>query len=357
MNSVAVPWPRRLGLHAGDWVIVRTKEEILATLDERGCFDKLPFQPEMFAFCGKRLRVSKVAHKTCDNIKKTGGRRMPDAVHLEGSRCDGAAHGGCEADCVFFWKEVWLRRDGTNDGNIKSPVPVGISEAQVQSACRAPGQPDDEPNPVWICQTTALYDATTLLNWWDVRQYVRDVTSGNHTASHILKLLIAAAYRHLVGFGVGYGALVSFYNAFQRLRGAKPFPEASGRIPDGQPTPTEVLNLQPGELVEVKSREEILATITRSGFNRGMRYDMEMLKYSGGRYRVQMRVSKLIHEQTGQMVYIKNPCIQLEDVYCRAECTTRRLGCPRASNTYWREIWLKRVNDPAAADAVSQSSS
>jgi len=36
-------------------------------------------------------------------------------------------------------------------------------------------------------------------------------------------------------------------------------------------------------------------------------------------------------------------CIQLEDVYCRAECTPRRLGCPRAMNTYWREIWLRRV--------------
>ena len=63
------------------------------------------------AFCGRRMRVAKVAHKTCDNIKKTGGRRMRNAVHLEGARCDGAAHGGCQADCVFFWKEAWLRRE------------------------------------------------------------------------------------------------------------------------------------------------------------------------------------------------------------------------------------------------------
>jgi hypothetical protein len=61
-----------------------------------------------------------------------------------------------------------------------------------------------------------------------------------------------------------------------------------------------------------------------------------------------MRVDKLINEQTGKMMPMKSACIQLEDVYCRAECTTKRLGCPRASNTYWREIWLRRVDGPQA---------
>jgi hypothetical protein len=59
-----------------------------------------------------------------------------------------------------------------------------------------------------------------------------------------------------------------------------------------------------------------------------------------------MRVDRLIDEVTGKMVQMKNPCIQLEDVYCRAECTAMRLGCPRASNSYWREIWLRRVDGP-----------
>jgi hypothetical protein len=63
---------------------------------------------------------------------------------------------------------------------------------------------------------------------------------------------------------------------------------------------------------------------------------------------VQMRVDKLINEQTGKMMPMKSACIQLENVYCRAECTPMRLGCPRASNTYWREIWLRRVDGPRA---------
>ena len=332
-----------LGLRAGDWVEVRNAEDILATLDNRGTLDALPFMPEMLQFCGKRFRVFKSAHKTCDTVNKTGGRRMHDAVHLEGARCDGGSHGGCMADCVFFWKEAWLKRD--EDTSVPA-IPASIhSPATVKAAAYAAGQQHAQ-DPVYVCQTTALYEATTLLAWWDVRQYMRDVTSGNHGAWHMCKLLVLAAYRHLVGLGVGYRALVGAYNAFQRWRGGKPYPVGTGVIPDGKATPSEVLDLKVGEWVEIKSPAEILQTITQSGMNKGMRYDMEMSKYSGDRHRVQMRVDKLISEQTGKMMQMKSACIQLENVYCRAECTPMRLGCPRASNTYWREIWLRRVDGP-----------
>jgi hypothetical protein len=336
------------GLRAGDWVVVRSEAEILATLDEQARLDGLPFQPEMLAFCGRRLRVAKVAHKTCDNIKKTGGRRMTSAVHLEGARCDGGGHGGCQADCVFFWKEAWLRR-------ADEPV-APTSHTEIDSRCtrqvvleraRAVGD-ENSADPTWVCQTTALYDATSPLKWWDVRQYVRDVTSGNHGAWHIIKLLVFAGYRKLVSFGVGYRFLVAFFNGFQRLRGGEPYPLGHGPIPHGQSTPTMELNLQPGEWVEVLPQEEILKTLTDNGFNRGMRYDLEMSKYCNKRYEVQMRVDRLINEQTGKMTQMKNPCIQLANVYCRAECTPMRIGCPRASNTYWREIWLRRVTGEPA---------
>src|SRR5215813_7917669 len=101
-----------LNLRAGEFVEVRSKEEILATLDELGQLNALPFMPEMLKFCGQQFRVFKSAHKTCDTIEKTGGRRMRGAVHLEGLRCDGEAHGGCQAGCLFFWNEAWLKRVG-----------------------------------------------------------------------------------------------------------------------------------------------------------------------------------------------------------------------------------------------------
>ena len=339
MAVTSMAWPHKLGLHAGEWVVVRSREEILSTLDERGRLQELPFQPEMLAFCGQRLRVAKVAHKTCDNIKKTGGRKMVSAVHLEGARCDGEAHGGCMADCVFFWKEAWVKRPEDPDGR---PLANPLIDAEGIHRCAVEGGDLAQPDPRYVCQTTALYEATSLLPWWDVRQYVRDVTSGNHRLLHMLRILALAWYRTLLRLGVGHRFLIHLYKSVV----GKAFPSGTGTIPVGSPTPNEVLNLQPGEWVEVKSQEEILGTINTDGFNRGMRYDMEMSKYAGNRYRVQMRVDRLINEQTGKMMEMKSPCIQLENVYCRAECTSMRLGCPRASNTYWREIWLHRVDGP-----------
>jgi len=91
-------------------VEVLSEEEILRTLDAKGRLDALPFMPEMLQYCGKRFRVYKRADKTCDTIDNAGSRRMRGAVHLEDLRCDGAAHGGCQARCLIFWKEAWLRR-------------------------------------------------------------------------------------------------------------------------------------------------------------------------------------------------------------------------------------------------------
>src|SRR6202035_3852903 len=109
-----MPWKRKPKV--GDWVEVRSKEEILSTLDSSGQLDGMPFMPEMFAFCGKRFQVYKRAHKTCDTAFPVRGRRVSNAVHLE-TRCIGAAHGGCEATCLLFWKTDWLKplRDGSAD--------------------------------------------------------------------------------------------------------------------------------------------------------------------------------------------------------------------------------------------------
>ena len=116
-------------LRAGDWVEVRSKEEILQTLDKQGRLENMPFMPGMFAYCGRRLRVGKTAHKSCDTLYYKGGRRMSGdvpAVHLEDVRCDGAEYEGCQAGCLIFWKEAWLKRvDGPGDSSDTNPAKSG----------------------------------------------------------------------------------------------------------------------------------------------------------------------------------------------------------------------------------------
>jgi hypothetical protein len=99
------------------------------------------------------------------------------------------------------------------------------------------------------------------------------------------------------------------------------------------------LNLQPGELVEIKSPREIQATLDAQGRNRGLSFEAEMAAHCGRRYRVAMPVRTIIAEETGKMVQLSNTVI-LEGVVCQGICVK---NCPRANYLYWREIWLKRV--------------
>lgn len=88
---------------------VRNELEILSTLDENGCLDGLPFMPEILQFRGQRFRIYKSAHKTCDKIQKTGLRRMKQVVYVDNLRCSAEFHSECEASCLLFWKEAWLK--------------------------------------------------------------------------------------------------------------------------------------------------------------------------------------------------------------------------------------------------------
>src|ERR1700730_8335603 len=131
-----------LQLHSGEWVEVRSKAEILNTLDKTGQLEGLPFMPQMFEYCGQRFRVYKRAHKTCDTVNDYKGRRMNSAVHLDGIRCDGAAYGGCEAACLIFWKEAWLKR--VAEPNLS--IPISSNEESSERAASISGCREED---VW----------------------------------------------------------------------------------------------------------------------------------------------------------------------------------------------------------------
>jgi len=336
-----------LNLRPGDWVEVRRAEEILATLDDRGCLEGLPFMPEMLQFCGRRLRVFKRADKTCDTIAYTGSRRMHNTVHLEGARCDGQAHGGCGARCLTFWKEAWLRpaqaverADGKSQAGATNRLTGPISDPQRLSATTWYHAGSDNGDIRYRCQATELPRASTPLPWWDVRQYVRDVRSGN---VGVMEVVRAAAFRGFLQLLKlrGYRVWMWCYNRVQSLRGGRPFPYLVGTLDNK--TPHETLDLKPGELVEVKSHQEILRTINKENRNRGLRFDAEMVRECGRVHRVLSRVERMVDERTGKLITLSSDCLILEGAYCRSEYSDKRLFCPRSLHSYWREIWLKRV--------------
>jgi hypothetical protein len=284
-------------------------------------------------------------------------------VHLEDVRCSGQAHGGCQARCLMFWKEQWLEKesgaqlqpDGTQPVQPHN-TQVGCTELDLTAGTQGPtGHPASEP--VYICQSTQLFQATQALPWWDLRQYVEDYTSRNVRLSQLLASLVSFLCARIVSAGLGLGAgLVWLYDAIQKLRGGTPYPWRVGTIPRGAKTPSAKLDLQPGELVRIRSYQEILTTIDETGHNRGMVFDAEMVPYCGGTYRVLDRVNRIINEKTGQMQHLKNACIVLDEVVCLAKYAKCRRFCPRQIYPYWREIWLDRTETDGSVSEANASS-
>jgi len=111
------------------------------------------------------------------------------------------------------------------------------------------------------------------------------------------------------------------------------------------PDDRRTLGLQPGELVRVRSIDEILATLNRKRRCRGLLWMTGMRKYCGNQYRVYRRVERIVQETNGEFRNMKDTVL-LEGVMCDGKAFG---GCDRSCFHFWREAWLERV--PAATGA------
>ena len=337
---------KRAGSHlrAGDLVVVRSAHEILRTLDGDRTLDGLPLMPEMLEFCGKRFRVlNRVVQATVDGAFLSSHAESfvrefwnNDVVILRGVRCSGGEHDGCQRGCAIFWKEAWLEKaDERDDQSATQPVSAVPASAELLPVLKTRTAPDR-----YFCQSSEFLKATQHLSFAQrFQKCFSAVAAGNISVWGMMKrLLVWACWKvhvRLIG---------------EHLRGAQ------------KNTPTEFLDLQPGDLVEVKSIQEIVATLNQDGRNRGLHFSADQRPFCGGRYRVRSRADKFIAEGTGEMKHFRNTVI-LEDVLCDSACFAFG-GCYRADLLYWREIWLRKVepqpgrssSEPALRAAISQAS-
>jgi hypothetical protein len=333
-----------MSLRVGDTVEVKSCEEILATLDSKGRLEALPFMPEMLKYCGQQCKVYKRADKTANYITPNyRSRRMYRTVHLEGLRCDGKYHNECDALCLLYWKEDWLRKvdvktGGRVPGREERPIKIGVSQVSDQIECKldtlfsATKVPTNEMNPGkerYSCQVTEVIKASTELKWWDVRQYYRDLAFGNICVMHFAK----------------WPPLAILNMAHERIRGYRIYPFLDQRLVQRVNTPCETLNLQVGDYVQIKSLKEILQTLDVNHKNRGLLFTKELVPYCGKTSRVIKKVTKIVNEVNGEMISFSNSCVILEDVICTGYISDKRLFCPKSCYPYWREIWLKKIQE------------
>ena len=331
---------------AGDWVEVASKEEILATLDENGRLEGMPFMPEMLEYCGKRFRVQSRAHKGCDPINPIRMRAIPNGVMLEGIRCGGSAHAGCQAACAIYWKQSWLKPVASKDAPATAPVSVAPGKCTEQTVIDAAIAEKAASGKIrYSCQATEFPAFTGPLRTLNLSQFAEDIDSRNSKPSAFIGMAFYFLYDFLFKperVETGEPAR-KFYDQVQKVLGGVPYPRRRGVREDTKDVDLPILDLQPGELVRVKPYEEIVATLDRRNMHRGLMFDAEMVPYCGGVFRVRSRVENFLDERTGYPRKMKTPAIILENVWCRGHFSNARITCPRAIYTWWREGWLERA--------------
>jgi len=76
------------------------------------------------------------------------------------------------------------------------------AEDTLRSRVKIPAAPG-EVEPIYLCQNTQIKFATKPLEWWDVRQYVEDYTSGNVPLPQLAAGLLYTVWRTIAEAGVG----------------------------------------------------------------------------------------------------------------------------------------------------------
>jgi hypothetical protein len=299
----------------GDTVRVKSVEEIRATLDSKSCLDGLPFMEEMAAFCGRRARVFRIVDKVYDYGRSSAMRRLDDCVLLVGLRCTGSDHGGCEAACYLIWKTRWLEKTDSRGSSVIDTAPT---------------PPDGVPahsRPPYHCQYTELTSASTPSAKFALRGMLGPLVVGNVTSAAFATAVATRAF-----------------NSFQGWRGGIAYPS---RAPSDGNLALPAEPVQAGDWVRIRLPHEIARTLDKNSKNRGLWFDVDMLKFCGQRFQVRGRVQKIIGVAENAMIPMKTPCIILEDVHYTGEF--QGFG-EQHDYLYWREAWLHRTEPPGQGD-------
>lgn len=99
--------------HGGalDWVRVRSREEIAATLDGRGRSRGLWFDSEMLKHCGQRQRVLRSVERIIDDASGKMLQMKTPCLVLENIEASGEFLRFCPQHEFIYWREAWLIAD------------------------------------------------------------------------------------------------------------------------------------------------------------------------------------------------------------------------------------------------------
>ena len=97
-----------------------------------------------------------------------------------------------------------------------------------------------------------------------------------------------------------------------------------------------------GDVVEVRSVGEVLATLDGSGALEGLPFMPEMLEFCGKTFRIARRAEKTCVDGHPEAFreFKNNNVVLLEELRCSGKAHG---GCQRGCMLFWKEQWLRKV--------------
>ena len=143
----------------------------------------------------------------------------------------------------------------------------------------------------------------------------------------------------------------------RRLRIVSDYPFQPSEMSRKSSAPPVSEGLRPGQLVQIRARNEIGRTLDEKGKNRGLWFDREMVPYCGQTARVKAKVDRFIDEGSGRVVELASDCYILDNVVCQsyrssgagsARVRFTRGGARRGSNPSSKKSQPPRQKPPQA---------
>ena len=132
---------------------------------------------------GRDSVVSKRVVKSCSSGSRSSmrGFRTDDVVLLEGVRCSGAEHDGCQKACMIFWREAWLRK--AERRRAASRPSIWMRAQQLRERLHTKTGPT-----TYFCQASELLKATYALSKWDrILKCFSDIRAGNSSTIQMVR--------------------------------------------------------------------------------------------------------------------------------------------------------------------------
>jgi hypothetical protein len=127
------------------------------------------------------------------------------------------------------------------------------------------------------------------------------------------------------------GQLVNWFSGLAGRRARSPAPMTS----------TDTTSFKAGDMVRVRSKEEIQATLNRWGELKGCSFMPEMWPYCSTTQRVLKPMERFLDERDYRVKKSKG-IVLLEGAICQG--TTNFGRCDRSCFFFWREEWLEKLD-------------